>query len=90
MVNRHPWVQMLTVDLSSRITLKLLEFDNAEILQMLEDHDKLMGRMGEAVAVLRPHLVYGGVSRVSASCQTEFDEEVSEEAAESGKTAGAE
>ena len=74
MIIRHPWVQMITVDLMSRITLMLLEFDNAEILQMLEDHDTLMGRVGEAVAVLRPHLVYGGVSRVSASCQTAFEE----------------
>ena len=74
MIMRNLWVQMITVDLLGRITLKLLEFDNAEILQMLEDHDMLMGKVGEAVAVLRPHLVYGGVSRVSASCQTAFEE----------------
>ena len=73
---------MITEDLLGRITLKVLEFNNAEILQMLEDHDKLMGRVGEAVAVLRPHLVYEGVSRVSVSCQAALNEEESVESAE--------
>ena len=90
MIIQSPTVQRIPVDLKGRITLMLLEFDNAELLQMLEDHDSLKGRVEEAVAVLRPHLVYEGVSRVSVSCQTAFDEEASEEAAELGKTAGAE
>ena len=60
------------LDLAGKITGMLLEFDNAELVHMLEDQNSLKGKVEEAVAVLQAHQVQGEAiegSPKDESCQ---------------------
>merc|ERR1719431_1506136 len=47
-----PLIQRMFPDLAGKITGKLLELDNAELVHMLEDQSSLRGKVEEAVSVL--------------------------------------
>ena len=67
--------QLKCLGLAGKITGMLLEFDNAELLHMLEDLDSLMGKVKEAEAVLRAQQVEEGAFRVDVSCQAALDDD---------------
>jgi len=50
-----PRIQRMFPDLAGKITDKLLEIDNAELVHMLEDQNSLEGKVEEAVVVLLAH-----------------------------------
>ena len=51
--NIFPLVQKMYPDHAEKITGMLLEFDNCELLKMLEDHEFLEGKVKEATEVLQ-------------------------------------